>query len=265
MEQIIKITEQDGQQTVSARDLHTFLNSKKDFSDWIKHRIKKYGLVENQDYTIVAPLNGGAGNGAALGGFNKQEYALTMDAAKELAMVEGNAKGKQARQYFIACEKALKDTQPKVLTTRELAMLVLKAEDEKEQALIELNQANETIQKQAPKVEYVNKVLASDTTYNTTTVAKELGMGAQSLNKKLYEKGIQYLNDDHWVLYAQHQNKGYTVTRTHHFYDSEGKPRTSLQTVWTEKGRAFIHRVLNPALLSISKPMGENKEQARVS
>ncbi|MDR3351039.1 MAG: antA/AntB antirepressor family protein [Prevotellaceae bacterium] len=102
--ELIPISEHNGRKSVSARMLHAFLESKKDFSDWIKHRIQKYGLVENQDY-VSLPQKVERG----IGGTIRIEYALSISAAKELAMVEGNAKGKQARQYFIACEQKLKE------------------------------------------------------------------------------------------------------------------------------------------------------------
>jgi anti-repressor protein len=97
MNELIKITETNGKKAVSARDLHSFLESKKQFADWIKHRITKYGLIENIDYQSFS-LNGENGGKSI-------EYALSLDAAKELSMVEGNTKGKQARKYFIDCEK----------------------------------------------------------------------------------------------------------------------------------------------------------------
>ena len=105
MNELIKITEHAGKKAVSARELHSFLESKKDFSDWIKYRINKYDLVENQDYVLLPNF----GEQTGQGGHNKIEYALTLDCAKELAMVEGNAKGKQARRYFIACEEKLNE------------------------------------------------------------------------------------------------------------------------------------------------------------
>ncbi len=111
------INDPNGNKAVNARDLHAFLENKKQFADWIQHRIKKYGLVEGTDFVTISP-NGEAGAGAALAGFNKKEYALTMDAAKELSMVEGNAKGKVARKYFIECEKQLKQ-----VTTANLDMI----------------------------------------------------------------------------------------------------------------------------------------------
>lgn len=90
------------QPLVNARELHAFLESKQDFSNWITKRIEKYGFVINQDYLlnkIIVQLPSGAKH--------QNDYHITLDMAKELSMVERNAKGKQARQYFIACEKAL--------------------------------------------------------------------------------------------------------------------------------------------------------------
>jgi phage anti-repressor protein len=91
------------QQTVNARELHGFLQVGKDFSNWIKDRIEKYGFQENQDFEVFA--NSGDN---PLGGRPALEYHLTLDMAKELAMVEKNAQGRQARQYFIECEKQLR-------------------------------------------------------------------------------------------------------------------------------------------------------------
>lgn len=62
MEEIIKITERDGRRAVSARELHKFLESKQDFSTWIKSRIEKYGFTENQDF-VTAPQKYGTANG----------------------------------------------------------------------------------------------------------------------------------------------------------------------------------------------------------
>jgi phage anti-repressor protein len=99
----IQIVEQNGEQAVSARELHTFLGSKQEFSNWIKNRIEKYDLVENQDYEVFDKFIKNPSGGRPL-----TEYALSIDCAKELSMVEGNEKGKQARRYFIEAEKALK-------------------------------------------------------------------------------------------------------------------------------------------------------------
>ena len=91
-------------QTANARDLHSFLEVGKDFSNWIKDRIDQYEFVENQDF-VCSPVLASEGRG----GHNRKDYHLTLDMAKELSMVERNAKGKQARQYFIGCERRLHD------------------------------------------------------------------------------------------------------------------------------------------------------------
>ena len=92
------------QQTVNARDLHGFLESKQDFSTWIKNRVEQYDFVENQDFiTLHKKME------REIGGTTRIEYHITLDMAKELAMVERNEKGKQARQYFIECEKKLRE------------------------------------------------------------------------------------------------------------------------------------------------------------
>lgn len=140
MNEIIKITEHEGRKAVNARELHYFLESKQDFSTWIKGRIKKYELIENEDYAsfhkIVEQVSGGK---------NQIEYALTLDAAKELSMVEGNAKGKQARKYFIECEKELKSS-IKILSPAEQLLESVKLTIAHEKQIAELKQRQETVE-----------------------------------------------------------------------------------------------------------------------
>ncbi|WGM09569.1 antA/AntB antirepressor family protein [Arsenophonus nasoniae] len=88
-------------QTVNARDLHTFLESKQKFADWIKDRIQQYGFIESQDFIVILGKTPNGGRPA-------KEYHISLDMAKELSMVERNEKGKQARQYFIECERQAK-------------------------------------------------------------------------------------------------------------------------------------------------------------
>lgn len=118
MNQLIKIETTKQGSAVSARELHSFLEIKSRFNDWIVNRIKKYDLVENQDYITLT-------KNLVSGGIEK-EYVLTLDTAKELSMVEGNKKGKQARQYFIECEKAYKESiLPKSISTLDFLQATL--------------------------------------------------------------------------------------------------------------------------------------------
>lgn len=89
-------------ETVNARELHEFLEVGRDFTNWIKGRIEQYGFVEGQDFTpILAKSSGGRPS---------TEYHLSLNMAKELSMVERNEKGKQARRYFIECERIAQST-----------------------------------------------------------------------------------------------------------------------------------------------------------
>lgn len=89
------------QLAVNARDLHSFLNVGKVFAAWISERIEKYGFVENQDFILTVSKTGKRSN------VTKKDYHLTLDTAKELAMVENNEQGRKVRRYFIECEKAI--------------------------------------------------------------------------------------------------------------------------------------------------------------
>jgi phage anti-repressor protein len=88
---------------VNARDLHAFLEVGKDFSTWIKNRIDQFGFIENQDVVVDSP-NLGNQNGRG-GDRRSKDYILTLGMAKELAMVQNNAKGREARRYFIEIER----------------------------------------------------------------------------------------------------------------------------------------------------------------
>lgn len=98
---IIPIYQDGNGQVADARELHNFLGIKRQFADWIKDRIEKYGFVENEDYVSLSQKC--EGNNAT-----RIDYYLTIDTAKEIAMVENNKKGKEARRYFIEVEKKLK-------------------------------------------------------------------------------------------------------------------------------------------------------------
>ena len=85
---------------VNARDLHSYLENKAAFANWIKHRIDKYGFVKNQDFVVFdSPVKNSKGGRPAT------DYLLSLDMAKELSMVENNDKGREARRYFIAMER----------------------------------------------------------------------------------------------------------------------------------------------------------------
>ena len=96
-------------ETVNARELHAFLESRQEFTNWIKSRIADFGFIDDQDFlTILSKTPNG--------GRPSREYFITLGMAKELSMVERNEKGKQARKYFIECEKQLQTNQAQLPT-----------------------------------------------------------------------------------------------------------------------------------------------------
>ena len=102
--ELIKITQQNGKKAVSARELHQFLEINTDFKNWIVRRIEEYGFTENQDFEVLVKNDRNSN-----GGRPSKEYIISINMAKELAMVEKNEKGKLARLYFIECEKVAKN------------------------------------------------------------------------------------------------------------------------------------------------------------
>lgn len=85
---------------VDARELHGFLGVATPFRDWVSRRIETYGFLEGEDFH--AELRGSPG------GRPSREYAISLGMAKELAMVERGDKGRQARAYFLECERRAK-------------------------------------------------------------------------------------------------------------------------------------------------------------
>lgn len=101
----------------------------------------------------------------------------------------------------------------------------------------------EEVKKLTPDAEYTRKTLTSTTSWNTNVIAKEIGLSAVTLNKRLQGLGIQYKEHGVWVLTHKYQNEGYTKTNTYNYPKSDGTLGTRIQTEWTEKGRRFIHEL----------------------
>ena len=237
MSDLIKITTKDGKQLVSARELHEFLEIKTDFRKWFP-RMCEYGFVENADFTRAfqkCPTLGGIQTVA--------DYAITIDMAKEISMIQRTEKGKQARLYFIECEKKLKEVDVKA----NLLLSIYNGGQEgiaaaKKLTELEVEEATKPL---LPKAEFYDKVLNPTDEENgftklltTTEVAKDLGMTARQLNNILHEKRIIYKKGKTWVLYSKYDHL-ISEKYCDYFINEFGN-----LLKWTEKGRKFIIELL---------------------
>lgn len=184
--ELIPISDNNGKKAVNARDLHAFLESKRDFSTWIKDRIKSYDFIEGVDYQSFTEIVE-----REIGATTRIEYALSISMAKELSMIENNERGKQARKYFIACEENKHE-----LSRKELALMVVQAEEEKERLALENEKQQKQIEKLQPKADFADKAFAMEGKCDIGQAAKILGLpfGRNTLFKKLRELGVFFAN-----------------------------------------------------------------------
>ena len=114
-----------------------------------------------------------------------------------------------------------------------------------EKAMLEQqnNYLTNEIKEQAPKVRCYDEYISSSGTYTATQIAKEYGWGAETLNRKLREMGVQYKQNGQWLLYSKYDGMGYTKSIPRTYTRSDGTTGTQMQTVWTSKGREFIHSI----------------------
>lgn len=114
----------------------------------------------------------------------------------------------------------------------------LRIETEQQQATIELQ--DKEIKEAAPKVNYYNNHLQSVNTLTSTQIAKQIGMDAEKLHKKLKDTNVIYRQSGQWLLHSPYSTWGLHSTRTQTYTRSDGSIGTNVYTVWTERGRRFI-------------------------
>ena len=203
MQDLIQIHEgNNGAKTVDARELHGFLGSKQDFTTWVKSRIGKYGFIEGEDYLLHKKMEQHE-SGAKL----RTEYTLTLDMAKELAMVEANERGQQARRYFIEAEKQLREVasrpEPQPQLKKHTAVEYVQASKDLPQienpmlrSILEQRLMEEVGQKALPEStdenrEVILTTLAKDLGYTE----KQIGTGSELgrfVSKRIESEGKQY-------------------------------------------------------------------------
>lgn len=148
-----------GIKVVNGRELHTVLESKQDFSTWVKRRLSECDAEENEDFERFHKKME-ANNATMI------DYIIKLDTAKEMAMLERNDKGKQVRKYFIAIEKKYKKSSVVPMTIPEQIQIIA-------QGTVELNQRVDSLGKKIEKIEYDLPILPVEADRITEAVKKK--------------------------------------------------------------------------------------------
>lgn len=213
----IQVNEQ-GEQLVSGRDLHKFLEIGTPYKKWFD-RMCEYGFTENADFLTVD--KNVYGQNGQLMPQKESDHLMKISMAKEISMLQRNDKGKQAREYFIKCEEAWNSDD--IILARAVKIQNKKILDYKEY-----------IQKLENKVD---RLVHSNKLYTATEIAKELGFkSAIELNKELEARKIQYKMNGTWVLSARYSEAGYTSIKQNELENGA----IIYDRKWTGLGRDFL-------------------------
>ena len=216
------------QQTVNARELHEFLENGDKFATWIVDRINQFGFLENQDFVTFSENSEKCRP--------RKEYALSLDMAKELCLVERNEKGKQARQYFIECERVAQQkltAQPALPSYSEaLRQLADQIDHNKE--------LQEKIEQDKPKVEYCDQIVADNGSMTITKAAKVIGYPPRKFKDYIRQIGWLYANADTPMQHVI--TSGYMVLRYAHWTDNDGNYVEKPYAHITAKGMFALYK-----------------------
>ena len=224
----------DTVQTVDARDLHAFLEVGRDFTTWIKARIGEYGFQAQVDYVTEASPD--RGNQTGRGGDRRSvAFHLTIDMAKELAMVENSERGRSVRRYFLDCERRAKAGSVHFLVPKSLPEALRLAADQAER--IETRKAQ--IAALAPKADFHDKVTEAVNCQTIEEVAKVLGSGQNRMFAWLRDQKILKPGN---IPYQRFIDEGHFRIVERQYNDRRGESHTYTRTLVTGKGLAYIQK-----------------------
>ena len=230
--ELIKVTVKNDQQLVSARELYKGLGIKRRFSAWWEQNSNDF--KENSDFQRVLISTPRENRGS----IELQDYALTIDMAKQLCLLSRTSKGKEYREYLIEVEKKWNDPQNVV----QRAMDILHSENL--QLKLENKSLNRQLEESNKKASYLDVILGTTDAMVTTQIAMDYGYSAVKFNKLLHQLGIQHKVNGQWILYKAYMGKKYTTTKLHTYTDKHGKDHAKPLTAWTQKGRRLIYDIL---------------------
>jgi len=224
MNELLKPIYENGRITFSARELYEFLKVQERFSRWFE-RMSGYGFDVEVDYTPYQNVH--PQNNQTI-----QDYQLTIDMAKEIAMIQRNEKGKEARRYFLEIEKAWNS--PEKIMARALSI----ANEQINSLRIENNHLK-------PKAEVYNQLMTSETALEMSEVAKVLdykGVGRNTLFEILRENQILRYNNEPYQKYV---DNGYFRVIQTKYEDKFGATNINMKTMVYQKGVRAIMKLLD--------------------
>ena len=233
--ELIKVTVKNDQQLVSARDLYKGLGIKRRFSAWWEQNSSEFELgVDYEGVLKSTPYNPLYSDKVQ----EVQDYALTIDMAKQLCLLSRTKKGKEYREYLIEIEKKWND--PQNVVKRAIDIL----HSENLQLKLENKSLSRQLEESNKKASYLDVILGTTDAMVTTQIAMDYGYSAVKFNKLLHQLGIQHKVNGQWILYKAYMGKKYTTTKLHTYTDKHGKDHAKPLTAWTQKGRRLIYDIL---------------------
>jgi len=196
---------EDGEIAISGRELHQALEVKTAYKDWFP-RMLKYGFEEKTDYTAIAQKRATAQGNMT----HYIDHALTLDTAKEIAMIQRSEPGKRARQYFIQVEKAWNS--PEMIMKRALKM-----------ANNTINQLETQIEKDKPKVLFADAVNTSTSSILVGELAKLISQNGVKLGQN---RLFQWLRDNGYLIKKQGESYNLPTQRSMDLKIMDIKKRT---------------------------------------
>jgi phage anti-repressor protein len=223
-------------QTVNARELHAFLNVGRDLSSWIRDRIDQFDFVEDVDFVIIP----GSGDQVFQGVKTRKEYALSLDMAKELSMVERNEQGRRVRRYFIECEKRAKDPMAALNDPAAMRSLLL-TYTEKVLAL------ESQVAKLKPSHEALLRISSADGSLCITDAAKALQMQPKEFFARLQRNGwiFKRRGSSNYLGYESKVTAGYLEHKVTAVPRSDGSEKMVEQVRITPKGLTKIASLIS--------------------
>lgn len=145
---------------------------------------------------------------------------------------------------YIAGEKDMTEDELILKAMNVLNKKVENLKNKNEQLTIENTQQKQVIGELKPKADYLDQILQSKALVTITAIAKDYGMSAKALNKKLHELKIQFKQGHQWFLYSKYHSCGYTHSETVEYEHRDGTKDVTMNTKWTQKGRLFLYELL---------------------